>query len=100
MKTAQLETVILAPNDDIIALFCIAIAVMALLSTLFLKENPYFKFFALSFSMFFVSTAASTLKSLQPVMLQGIEHFTLLIAAASLFAAAYRYWYTVEDGEC
>ena len=100
MKTEQLNTIVLAPNDDIIAVFCIAIAILAILSTLFLKENPYFKFFALSFSMFFVSTAASILKSLQPAAMQAVEHTTLLAAAASLALAAYNYRQTGEDIEC
>jgi hypothetical protein len=100
MKTEQLNTIVLAPNDDIIAVFCIAIAILAILSTLFLKENPYYKFFALSLSMFFFSTAASVLKSLQPISMQAVEHITLLAAAASLALAAYNYRQTVGDEEC
>jgi len=43
MKTERLKTIVSAPNYDIIAVFCGAIAVLAILSTLFLKESPYLK---------------------------------------------------------
>ncbi|MBE0446976.1 MAG: hypothetical protein IBX64_02530 [Actinobacteria bacterium] len=97
MELNQLNSFDLAPNDEVIATFCIAISLLAAIGVRYLKENPYFRYFAASFSFFFISTAASALKSLDPVPLEFIEHITLLLSALPITMAAYRYRKVAEE---
>ncbi len=91
MVANQLDLNSLTPNDSVIAIFCIAIALLAVMSIRQLRDNHYFKYFAASFGFFFISTAASTLKSLNPVFLGLAEDVTLSFAALSVVLAALRF---------
>jgi len=77
-------------NDIVIAIFCVAIAVLVLIGANQLKSNPLFKYFALSMAFFFVSNAASVLKSFAPSVLEIVEHFTLFLSAAAIAMASLR----------
>lgn len=71
-------------NDIVIAIFCVSIAVLVIIGANHLKNNPLFKYFALSMAFFFISNAASVLKSFAPSALEMVEHFTLFLSAIAI----------------
>lgn len=92
MVASQLSLHSLAPNDSVIAIFCVSIALLvAAIGVRDLKDNYYFKYFAASFSLFFVSTAASILKSLDPRPIGLLEDIALLLSVFSIVLAAWRF---------
>jgi len=74
-------------NDIVIAIFCVSIAILVLVGANQLKSNQLFKYFALSMSFFFISNAASILKSFAPSALEMVEHFTLFLSAIAIAIA-------------
>ncbi len=91
MVANQFDLQSLTPNDSVIAIFCVAMALLAVMGIRHLKDNHYFKYFAASFSFFFISTAASIVKSLNPGFLGLVEDLTLMFAALSVVLAALRF---------
>ncbi|OIO85413.1 MAG: hypothetical protein COW32_06490 [Candidatus Aquicultor secundus] len=91
MVANQLDLHSLTPNDSVIAIFCVAIALLAVMGVRHFKDNHYFKYFAVSFSFFFISTAASILKSLDPGPLGLVENITLIFSALPVVLAALRF---------
>lgn len=91
MGLNNLGTISMTTNDIVIAVFCIAASALALIGVWRLRENPYLKYLAASFSFFFISTAASVLRLLNPDLMILIESVALLISALSITLVAYRY---------
>jgi len=91
VELSYLSAIGLAPNDEVIAIFCIAISLLALFGARNLRNEPYLLYLAASLGFFFISTAASVLKSLHPVTFELIEHIALLFSAVSIILAAHRY---------
>lgn len=97
MRLNNLGSINVSPNDIVIAVFCIAVSALALIGVWRLRENPYLKYLATSFSFFFISSGASLLRRFNPELIILIESVALLISALSITLIAYRYRKVAKD---
>lgn len=100
MRLNDLAAISMTPNDVAIAIFCIAVSALAFIGAWRLRENPYLKYLAASFSFFFISTAANVLRLLNPDLMKLIESVALLISASSITLVAYRYRKVAKGFDC
>ncbi|MCL6471396.1 MAG: hypothetical protein K6T91_01080 [Firmicutes bacterium] len=76
-------------SDEVLVIFCLALAFLVAISASRMVLNRCPKYFAASFCFFFISTAADILKPVNPSILKIIESTSLVFSALPLLFVAH-----------
>jgi len=99
MHFSQINYVDLKALDQATAIFYAVVSIVVLSGVRYLKANAYFKYFAVSLSLVFISTAAYTLNPLAPRQFASIEYAVLLLSMIPIVLAAYKYRRMVKEAK-